>query len=209
MATKLSIYNDALRAIGDLRLANITEDVEARYVLDDAWPDTVAIMFTEGLWNFATKTQEITADPGQPPIPGFAYTFDKPLNWVRTITISGTSLFSTEAIYRDEDNRIYAHNDTLYIRFVSNDKAEDDQIVNWPPTFAKAVAAYLAKQCAERISGSSEKAADLKTDYITALASAKNKDALDQSKVILRPGNWVRAMRGASSHRDSGPLSGY
>lgn len=209
MATKLGLFNDALRAIGDLRLASLTEDVEARYVLDDAWPDCVEFVFTEGLWNFATETQVINADPGQPPIPGFSFTFDKPVNWIRTITISPTSLFDVEANYRDENNRIYANYDELYIRFISKAKAADDQVPNWPISFAKAVAAYLAKECAERLSGSGEKAEGLATDYKDALASAKNKDAMDQSKMVMRPGNWLRAMRGSSQVRDRGPLSGY
>lgn len=209
MTTKLSIWNDALRAIGELRLASLTEDIEARYVLDDAWDDAVAFMFTEGLWNFATKTQEITSDLGQPPIPGWSYTFDKPSGWLRTIAVSNTSLFSEEANYRDEGNRIYANVDTLYIRFISNANAVDDQIVNWPPAFSQAVSAYLAKICAQRISGSDAKADALDAEYTKALASAKNKDAMDQAKVYLRPGSWVRAMRGSMWNRDNGPLSGY
>lgn len=209
MPTRLGIYNEALRAIGDLRLSSITEDTEARYVLDDAWEDCVEIMFTEGLWNFATKTQLITADAGQPPIPGFSFTFDKPLNWVRTITISANSLFTEEAVYRDEGNKIYSNWDELYIRFISSEKAVDDQIPNWPPTFAKTVAMCLAFECAERLSGSSSKAEALGAQYKDALANAKNKDALDQSKMIFRPGNWVRSMRGSSMPRDRGPLSGY
>lgn len=209
MATKLSIFNEALRAIGDLRLASITEDVEARYVLEDAWPDCVEFVFTEGLWNFATKTEVITADTGQPSIPGFGFTFDKPLNWVRTIAIAPNSLFDVEATYRDENDRIYANFDTLYIRFISSEKAVDEQVPNWPPAFARLVAAHLAKECGERLSGNSGKAEALAADYKEALASAKNKDALDQSQMTLRPGNWVRAMRGSSKSRDRGPLSGF
>ncbi len=209
MPTKLSLYNEALRAIGDLRLSSLTEDTEARYVLDDAWPDCVEFVFTEGLWNFATKTEKITADLGQTPIPGFTFVFDKPLYWLRTITISQTSLFTEEATYRDEGNKIYSNWDELYIRFVSSEKAVDDQVVNWPPTFAKAVAACLASECAERLSGSGAKAEALMAQYKDVLASAKNKDALDQSKIIFRPGSWVRSMRGSSMIRDRGPLSGY
>jgi hypothetical protein len=209
MSSKLSLYNDALRAIGDLRLSSLTEDTEARYVLDDAWPDCVEFMFTEGLWNFATKTQVINADPGQPVIPGFSFVFDKPLHWVRTITISNNSLFTEEAVYRDEGNKIYSNWDELYIRFISSEKAVDDQVVNWPPTFAKAVAACLARECAERLSGSGAKAEALDAQYKDVLANAKNKDALDQSKMIFRPGSWVRSMRGSSMIRDRGPLSGY
>jgi hypothetical protein len=209
MATKLSLYNEALRAIGDLRLSSLTEDVEARYVLDDAWEDAVEFVFTEGYWNFATKTAEITADTGQTPIPGFTFVFAKPAGWLRTITISNTSLFTEESVYRDEGDRIYSNFDTLYIRYISSEKAVDDEIPNWPPSFARVVSACLAKECAERLSGAGAKAEALAGEYKDALATAKNKDALDQSKIVFRPGSWVRSMRGSSMIRDRGPLSGY
>lgn len=210
MATKLGILNDALRAIGDLRLTSLTDDVEARYVLDDAWDEAVLFCFTEGLWNFATKTEEITADDQLEPIPGFTYAFNKPDNWLRTITIAPTSLFTEEAVYRDEGGKIYANIETLYIRFISSALADATGAAQWPTSFAKVVSAYLAQECAERISGSNTEGDRLAAQYKAILASAKNKDALDQSKMILRPGNWVRAMRGTpSGTRDRGPLSGY
>lgn len=209
MANKISIYNDALRAIGDLRLASLTEDVEARYVLDDAWADCVEFVFTEGLWNFATKTEKITADPGGVPIPGFTFRFDKPVYWVRTITVSNNSLFTEEAVFRDEGNKLFANFDELYIRYISSEYSAEEYVPNWPPAFAKVIVACLAKECAERLSGSSAKAEMLMVEYTKALASAKNKDALDQSKIIFRPGSWVRSMRGSSLIRDRGPLSGY
>lgn len=61
MATKLQIYNEALRHVGDLRLATLTDDVEARYSLDDAWSRAIEKSFTQGLWNFATRTEQLTA----------------------------------------------------------------------------------------------------------------------------------------------------
>lgn len=209
MATKLSLYNEALRAIGELRLSSLTEDIEARYVLDDAWEDAVEFVFTEGYWNFATMTEVITADTGQTPIPGFSFVFAKPTHWLRTITISPNSLFDIEATYRDENDRFYANFDTLYIRYISSEKSADNHISSWPPSFARVVSACLAKECGARISGSESKAEGLDEEYTKALATAKNKDALDQSKMILRPGNWLRAMRGGHSNNDRGPLSGY
>jgi hypothetical protein len=209
MPTKLGIWNDALRMIGEHRLVSLTEDTEARYVLDSAWDDAKMFVFTEGLWNFATKTEEINADTGQTPIPGFAFVFDKPLYWLRTISISQTSRFDTEAIYRDENNKIHANVDTLYIRFISYERSTDEQIENWPPSFAKAMSAYLANTCAVRISGSKSDADALRALYRDALASAKNKDALDQAQMFTAPGNWIRAMRGSSSRWDRGSLSGY
>lgn len=209
MATKLSLYNEALRAIGELRLSSLTEDVEARYVLDDAWQDAVELVFTEGYWNFATRTATITADTGQTPIPGFTFVFAKPPFWLRTITISPNSLFNIEANYRDENDRFYANFDTLYIRYISSEKAADEHVESWPPSFARVVSACLAMECGRRISGSESNAEAMAAQYRDVLAAAKNKDALDQSKMILRPGNWARAMRGSHTFRDRGPLSGY
>lgn len=209
MATKISIYNEALRAIGDLRLSSISEDTEARYVLDDAWADCVELVFTEGLWNFATITTTLTAESPSTPIPGFTFSFAKPANWLRTITIANNSLFTEEAVYRDENGKIYANFSTLYIRFISSAKSADNQMSTWPPAFSRLVAACLAKECAERLSGSSSKAEAIAAQYKEILAATKNKDALDQSKMIFKPGSWVRSMRGSSTMRDRGPLSGY
>lgn len=209
MTTKLGIWNDALRMVGEHRLVSLTEDTEARYVLENAWEDAKMFVFTEGLWNFATKTMEINADTGQTPIPGFDFVFDKPLYWLRTISISQTSLFDTEATYRDENNKIYANVDKLYIRFISYERADESQVENWPPAFAKLMAAYLANICAVRISGSKSDADALRALYRDALASAKNKDALDQAQMFTTPGNWIRAMRGSSRRWDRGTLSGY
>lgn len=209
MPSKLGIWNDALRMIGEHRLTSLTEDTEARYVLEDAWADAKTFVFTEGLWNFATVTGTLTANVALTPIPGFTYAFDKPTYWLRTITVSSNSLFDVEALYRDEANKLYANVSTLYIRYISSEKSADGDIANWPSAFAKLMAAYLANICANRISGSKSDADGLKALYKEYLASAKNKDALDQSQIYFAPGSWVRALRGSNSKRDRGPLSGY
>lgn len=209
MATKLSIFNDALRAIGDLRLVSTSDDIEARYALDDAWVNGITYVFTEGLWNFASKTAKITYNSGLTPIPGFSYGYDKPADWLRTIVIAPNSLFDTEIFYRDEGGKFYSNSTEMYIRYISNALAVDGSVTTWPATFARMVSAYLAAEAGERISGSAEKGAELKAAYKDALAKAKNIDALDQAKLLLRPGNWLRAMSGRSNSRDRGPLSGY
>jgi len=208
MATKLSLFNDALRAIGDIRLATTSDDVEARYVLDDAWVNGLAFIFTEGLWNFAAKTSSITGTTVGA-IPGFSYSFTKPPDWVRTIVISTNSLFDTEATYRDENGKFYSNWDTLYIRYTSNTLAADGSISSWPTMFCEVASAYLAAECCEKITGNAEKADKLRLAYKETLASAKNKDAMDQPKIIPRLGNWARSMNGRSSTRDRGPLTGY
>lgn len=207
MATKLAVYNEALRSLGDMRLTSLTEDVEARYALDDAWDNAVEFCFTEGLWNFATVTTSITQSGSITPVPGFQYGFNKPTSWLRTISVAPDAHFSVEAIYQDEGGKIYANFATLYIRYISG--AKISTLTDWPPSFTKVVAVYLARQIAARVSGSKTDVDRLEEVYRETLATAKNKDALDQAKMVLKPGNWVRGMRSGGNIRDRGPLSGY
>src|SRR3546814_15520749 len=83
-ATQLSLYNGALRLCGEAKLANLTEDREPRYVLDDVWDDgALRHCLQQGLWNFAMRTVEAEYSPSVEPSFGFRRAFDKPIDWVR------------------------------------------------------------------------------------------------------------------------------
>jgi hypothetical protein len=94
MATKLQIYNAALRHLGDLRLATITDDVEARYELDEVWSRVVEHCFTLGLWNFATRTQQLTANGNE----GATGTYSQSTTTI-TVTKSAHGLAAGSRVY--------------------------------------------------------------------------------------------------------------
>src|SRR3546814_10721056 len=77
-ATQLSLYNGALRLCGEAKLANLTEDREPRYVLDDVWDDgALRHCLQQGLWNFAMRTVEAEYSPSVEPSFGFRRAFDR------------------------------------------------------------------------------------------------------------------------------------
>src|SRR3546814_6155120 len=93
-ATQLSLYNGALRLCGEAKLANLTEDREPRYVLDDVWDDgALRHCLQQGLWNFAMRTVEAEYSPSVEPSFGFRRAFDKPTDWVRTAAMASDEYF--------------------------------------------------------------------------------------------------------------------
>lgn len=71
MATKLGLYNGALREMGERRLDTLTERGESRRVLDDVYDDVIEDCLAAGSWNFATETVKLDADTGVAPNFGF------------------------------------------------------------------------------------------------------------------------------------------
>lgn len=199
MATKLDVYNDALRRLGDLRLASLTEDVEARYVLDGAWAQVVEMSLTDAYWNFATKTVALEADDPPDGIPGFYYSFTKPADWLRTVKAYPDERKMVELDYADESGKLYAGQESMILRYVSKAPAATPE--SWPAMFADVVAARLALETCERLTQNSGKFDTLYKLHKEALATAKSRDALDQSGIRLRSGSWVRSMRGGYSKR--------
>jgi len=62
MPTQLSIYNGALNILGERKLADLDENREPRYELDDIWDNEMIDRVLQfGLWNFAARSVELTA----------------------------------------------------------------------------------------------------------------------------------------------------
>ena len=212
-STITAIWKEASRLMGypeTRKAAPETEiGIESVYqIFDDAWQRVVRFCLTEGLWNFATKTSQITQSGV--PIPGWQYAFNKPSGWLRTIAVSNSSEFFAEARYHDEGGKLYSNDSTLYIRFMSSDYGADAEAPNWPEMFCRVLAYRLAYECSDAVTGDPNRSTKLMADYKSMLAQAKGKDAMDQAQMFPRTSNWLGAMRGASNRRyDRGSLSGF
>lgn len=195
MADRLSIFNAALRLLGDAHgLSSLTEEGPARRALDSAWRSTGEALLTEGFWNFAIRSVELSNDEDVEPRFGFDYAFSKPDDWVRTLSISDSAKY-TEGFqqYEDEQDYWYASIDTLYIRYVSNDDDYGWNIAKWRSPFVKAFEAYLAFECGLPISGDKATRNDVFNIYRDRLKRAKVIDAVDEPVRQEPRGRLVRS----------------
>lgn len=179
--TKKSIYQDALRLLADARLDTIVDDVESRFALDDAYADSVEFILRHAPWRFALKTAALVTTSG--PLPGFANAFAKPTDWLRThalFVLAGT--IERPVDVREQGLRFSANVETVYIRYISRDFLNIELAGNpWPEHTARALAAYLAFQIAERVTGERSAPGRMSQVFAQHLGEAEQRDALPEN----------------------------
>jgi hypothetical protein len=207
---RLSLYNGALREIGERQLASLSENRESRRVLDGVWNNGAAVKFCleKGQWNFAARTVRLDYSPSVEPEFGYRRAFVKPTDWVRTMALASDDRLSNPIIqYEDGNNFWWADEDQIYVRYVSNDASYGLDYSLWPETFVKFVETYIANEIVWPLTQNRQKKEVLERDWRLALRQARSSDAMNQPTQFPPPGRLIRARRGsggmAPSHRRS------
>jgi len=195
MASRLSIYKSALRYLGNAAgLSSLTEASPSRYALDDVWQEAGEYMLAKGLWNFAIRTAQLSEDEDVEPLFGYQYAFSKPTDWVRTASISIDPTFQDGfEDYADEGGYWFANDDTLYVRYISNDDDYGWNVGAWREPFAQAFACYLAFQSSLPLSADKSNRNDLFNLFKTLLTEAKTLDAVDERVAFSPAGRLVKS----------------
>lgn len=197
-ATQIGLYNAALFILKQAKLATLSDDIEARYTLDEVYEDVKAYMLEQGLWDFASRTVAIEASEEIEPEFGFDSAFEKPDDFVALIAISNNDqLYPTLDHYLDEGNYWSASVDPLYIQYVSSGVLYGGALSRWTKTYARAVEYELAFRIAPHVTAMSESEMNnLETKRDAALINAKQKDARGGPVSRPPPGRLVRSRMG-------------
>lgn len=197
MADKLQVWKQALVHLQKATINTLTDDVEAVYVFTSAWPGVVEEAFNAGDWNFAKVSVALSADPLGSTTVGWSYAFDYPDDWVRTVAVSNAPDFrSAFHHYADEGGLLHANADVLYLRYVSDTFAADNQIDTWPTMFWRYVALKLAYDTCGRLTSGDTLEDKIEKRMEKALRQAKNVDARNENNKVLAPGSWLRSRNG-------------
>lgn len=202
MATRLGLYNAALRLIGEASLASLTEDREPRRVLDEVYEDAILYCLETGLWNWAIRSIEASDVPSVVPTFGYQYAFTKPDDWLRTAGVWSSESESDALVdYSDEQEYWYANITPIYVRYVSSDNEYGKDLAKWSKTFTRYVESHLAAEICSRLTASKEGAEAHRKEEVRRLSEAKSKDAMDEPARFLPYSSWVRSRSGNGSNR--------
>lgn len=202
MATKIGLYNAALREIGETKLASLTEARGPRYTLDDIYDEALAYCLEQGQWNFATRAVQVDADASIDPQFGYSNAFEKPSDWVRTSAISADDMFSFPLNdYEDETAYWHAHIDPIYVRYVSNGASYGLDLTAWPATFTRYVELYLAMRICKPTADSESMLDRIRKEAKIALIDARSKDGMNERVRFLPQGSWSAARGGRASRK--------
>jgi hypothetical protein len=201
MPSKLSLYNGALRELGEGKLASLTENREPRRVLDSMWDDdAIKTCLAAGQWNFATNSIELSYSPSVTPAFGYTYAFDKPDAWVRTVAVCEDERFGSPLLrYQDEGDYWYSDLQTIYVRYVDSGTSFGLDYAKWPPNFTRYVESWLAARICMPLTQNQGKRDGLERDAEVWLVKAKSTDAMDEATRFMPEGSWSRARRGRGS----------
>lgn len=204
-ATKLGLYNGALRILKERKLASLTEERESRRLLDDAYGDgstngAVRYCLEMGQWTFATRSVQIDYSPSVTPTFGHKYAFDHPTDMVRVCAVCQDEYFKVPLLeYADERSYWYASQQTIYVKYVSNGASYGADLSLWPESFVKLVEAYLAKEIAGSLTSGDDKVRLAKAIWKEFKKEARSIDAMSKPTSFPPQGAWVSSRHGRSN----------
>lgn len=210
-ASKKSLYNGALRRLGERKLSEVDDRVPARYHLDTIWDEDPVQRMLEGYnWTFARKTIEWNYNSAQDPDFGYQYVFDEPSDYVRLVQLSADEYFRYPwRDYVKENGFWFSSIETMYITYVSNDSAYGKDYSKWSKLFENMVATYMAQELAIALSKSKSDRDILKQEMKELRREAKSLDAMESPTKFPPQSSWARSRRGyGRGDSNRGPLIG-
>ena len=204
MATRLGVYNEALRLLGSRQLASLTENREPRRLLDAAWDSNAHDSWLEKAdWRFALKSTKIGADPSFTQTWGYSSAFNHPEDMVRPSGIYVDEYMKSPLRdYVSEGKHWFSDGvDIIYVQYVSREATKGGDLGLWPASFAKYVAAYLAAEIAPNLKNEVD-SSGLLGILRDRERQAEAQDGLRSPSKDLPAGSWRQA-RG-SGRRFSG-----
>jgi len=198
MTDKLSLYNGALRKLGERKLASLSEDRAPRRYLDDAWDDgAVTYCLEQGNWTFATRSQKLEPSTSLIPDFGYKYAYEKSTDWLSTVAICSDEYYKNGLQYSEEAGIIYCDWNEIYVKFVSNDEIYGLNFALWSKAFEDYVHNFLASEISVPLR---QKEYDPRM-LEKARREALNKDMKQKSSHIMPLGTLARA-RLSGGYRD-------
>lgn len=193
--TRLSLYNGALRLLGERQLGSITENREPRRMLDAAWDDgAVNGALEAGQWLFACRGMQYDYSPSVEPEFGYRRAFNKPDDFVRTMAVCEDEYFKVPLTqYADEAGYWFADLDTIYIKYVSNGATYGNDMSRWPQSFVKYFEAVLAGGIAMPLTQNRQKLVDMENIAAERLKQAKSQNAMADPAKFMPTSSWVNA----------------
>lgn len=190
---QLSLYNEALRIVGERPLASLAETREPRLQLDAVWAfGAVNFCLTEVKPRFAVTTVKLTSFTTDANL-GYANVFALPTGYLEQVGVySNAGLDEPVTRYIVQGASLATDHTEIYVRYVSNVAP----ITVWTESFARVVAAYLAREIVPRI-----KPTDIErvvAEYDRALAGSQKADSWEepgqrsQIKATTLTASWLQ-----------------
>lgn len=194
MASKLSIYNQALLLMKERRLSSLSEDRESRRVLDELWIPLFYFCLEQGMWKFAMRSATLSQVGAG--LYGFTYKYNKPSDFIHLFSASENASYDPPLVYgfADEGPYFYGNVSNLRIRYASKGSSYGGNEAAWPYGYAEYVATELASWACYAITGNERLAMYLDRRAKILLANALSLYCMTAPPGQLPFNTWARSV---------------
>lgn len=149
ITSKIIIWNEVLRELGDHPLADTTTVTATQKVLNDSWDHAVEYVLSRRDWNFARRRATLTGttDTTYPP---YTRRYARPTDYLRKVWLKAHADDEFQLPHAEVAAIIYGFELTAQLEYVT-DAATVYDPVNWPPQFTRVLVLYLAMLCSPKI----------------------------------------------------------
>jgi hypothetical protein len=197
--SRLQLYNEALRMVGDRRLSTLTENRTPRFLLDDVWDaDFVNRILEAAIWTFAIRMTRQEPSPEIEPTYGYrlAYEYPDDLRRVAGVWIDEFMRVPQER-YATERRIIYQDLQPLYLSYVSSHEQYGGDLSLWTGAVTDYAGAYMASEIAPHLTHlSAPEREGLQKETKRLFKAAAALDAMEQPAKHFPMGQWAQARRG-------------
>lgn len=190
MASEVGICNSALTKIGAGRIVALDDGSKNANACAELYPKLRDDLLRRHAWNFACVRLKLARLAAAPAF-GYAYAYQLPSDWLRTVAVYEDDAGQALAEYRVEGRTILSSAEALYIVYVRAVGDPNDM----PSDFREALASMLACDLAVPIAQSSSLRQEMDQAFRDALARAKSVDAVEDCPERLPDGAWVTVRR--------------
>ncbi len=207
--SETDIANRALSKLGDARIIDITQPVNAAgRAMQHRFPFVRDYMLQTYPWRFAMALASLAAD-ATPPAWGYAKRYRLPDDLLRLVTLGDTSIdIATYGVqYRvgGETSDVTAAAFEVIGPYIHTDLSAPLRILyvtqitdtgEFPDVFSEALAVRLAFDACEELTQSATKKDALASELKMVMTEARRVDALQRPPAPRAPGNWSRSRLG-------------
>lgn len=184
MKSAIQIINQALIFLGEAPIESANIGTKAAIAAQTVYEPTVDEVLRAHPWNFAVKRQTLPPLADAPPF-GYAYQFQRPADWLRTLSCSARD-------YRMEGGRIHANEESIDLRYI----ARITDVTLYDALFCTAVARCMSSKLAYPITKSTSKQQAEWELYVQVLGQAKFVDALEEPAEEFEESSLITVRRG-------------
>lgn len=201
MASKVGIWNDALRELGAFRVTSPDDGSPEAIILGDIWEQALDELLESHHWNFATFRRSLVRLESPGFQVGWEYAFSRPPGLIRVLHVTNNSGDPRSVIeYAIEGSgdyetsggavqtgAIYANYHEVWMTWIG--RVEDPNLMS--PLFRRALSLKLAEHCAVPLTNSQSVKDQVSQRFLVALRAAKSSDSIQDGPTRLPESPWV------------------